>query len=101
MGIVWNQDSWNKLPSDVQKTIRDAERYYREPFYAGDLGFQKMTMGNAKKMGHSFTYLTSEEIKVWYNLVKKPIHDKWIEAVEARGLPGKAVYNDVLKILRK
>ena len=101
MGIVWNQDSWNKLPPDVQKTIMDAEKYYREPFYAGDLGFQKKTMGDAKSFGHNFTYLTPEEIKVWYDLVKKPIHDKWIEAAEAKGLPGRAVYNETLKILRK
>ena len=101
MGIVWNQDSWNKLPPDVQKIIMDAQKYYQEPFYAGDLGFQKMTMGNAKKMGHSFTYLSSSEVKVWYDLVKKPIHDKWIAEAEAKGLPGKAVYNETLKILRK
>ena len=75
----------------------DAEKYYREPFYAGDLGFQKMTMGNAKKMGHSFTYLSPAEVKAWYDLVKKPIHDKWIAEAEAKGLPAKAVYNETLK----
>jgi TRAP-type C4-dicarboxylate transport system substrate-binding protein len=101
MGIVWNQDSWNKLPPDVQKIIMDAQKYYREPFYAGDLGFQKKVVGDAKAMNHTFTYLTPEEIKVWYNLVKGPIHDKWMAEAEAKGLPAKTVYNEVLRMLKK
>jgi TRAP-type C4-dicarboxylate transport system substrate-binding protein len=101
MGIIWNQDSWNKLPPDVQKTILDAQKYYRDPFYAGDLGFQKKVIGDAKAMNQTFTYLTPSEIKLWYDLVKKPIHDEWVEAAEAKGLPGRAVYEETLKMLKK
>lgn len=101
MGIIWNQDSWNKLPPDVQKIIMDAQKYYKEPFYAGDIGFQKKTVEDAKSWNHSFTYLTPAEIKVWYDLVKKPIHDKWVSEAEGKGLPGEAVYNAALELLSK
>ena len=57
-------------------------------------------MGDAKSFGHKFTYLSPKEVRVWYDLVKGPIHDKWIEEAEAKGLPGKAVYNATLEMLK-
>jgi TRAP-type C4-dicarboxylate transport system substrate-binding protein len=100
MGIIWNERSWNKLPADIQQKIAGVRSAYTEPFFAGDLGFQKKTMGDAKKFGHDFVYLTPDEIKVWYDLVKGPIHDKWIKEAESKGLPGKVVYDTVLQMIK-
>ena len=36
-----------------------------------------------------------------YDLVKGPIHDRWIEEAEAKGLPAKALYNEVIRMLKK
>ena len=101
MGVIWNQDKWSKLPPDVQKTLEDSRHFYLEKFYELDLGFQQKCLADAKQWNHSFTYLSPEEIKVWYNLVKAPIHDKWIEAAEAKGLPGKAAYEKTLELIKK
>jgi hypothetical protein len=56
---------------------------------------------DAEGWGHKFTYLTPEQIKVWYDLVKGPIHDKWIKEAEAKGLPGEKVYKKALKLIKK
>jgi len=65
-----------------------------------DMGFQKKTIADSKGWGHSFTYLTPEEIKVWYDLVKGKIHDKWIKDAEAKGLPGKVIYQEALNMIK-
>jgi TRAP-type C4-dicarboxylate transport system substrate-binding protein len=100
IGIIWNERSWKKLPKEIQDKIMGLKSAFLEPFYAMDLGFQGKTMGDAKNFGHDFVYLTPEEIKVWYDLVKGPIHDKWIKDAESKGLPGKAVYNAVLEMIK-
>jgi TRAP-type C4-dicarboxylate transport system substrate-binding protein len=100
MGIVWNEKKWNSYPRDVQKILTDSARFYIEKFYEIDAEVQA-ALGFAKENNHTFTYLTDNEIKVWYDLVKKPIHDKWIEEAEAKGLPGKAVYKYALKLVKK
>jgi hypothetical protein len=60
---------------------------------------QGMTIKFCKDRNHTFTELTPQEIKVWYDLVKKPIHDRWIAEAEAKGLPGRAVYNETLRLI--
>jgi TRAP-type C4-dicarboxylate transport system substrate-binding protein len=101
MGIVWNEKKWNSYPPDVQKIITDSAQIYTERFYQSDAEVQVAALGFAKENNHTFTELTDKEIKVWYDLVKKPFHDKWIEEAESKGLPGKAVYKYALKLAKK
>ena len=101
MGIVWNEKKWNSYPRDVQKIITDSVHFYIDKFYENDAQVQMQAVGLAKEKNHTFTELTDKEIEVWYDLVKKPFHDKWIEAAEEKGLPGKAVYKHALKLAKK
>jgi TRAP-type transport system periplasmic protein len=100
MGVIFNQKKWDKYPADVKKMIEEATHTYTKAFYAMDMGFQKKTIADSKGWGHSFTYLTPEEIKVWYDLVKGKIHDKWIKDAEAKGLPGKVIYQEALNMIK-
>ena len=101
MGIILNEDKWNSLPPDIRKTIADSSHFYKEKFYGLDFGLQMKCLSDTKAWNHTFTYLTPEEIKVWYDLVKGPIHDKWVEEAEAKGLPGKPVYEETLGLIKK
>lgn len=101
MGIVWNEKKWNSYPPDVQKILTDSIHFYTEKFYELDYGLQDISVGFCKEKNHTFTNLTPREIKVWYNLVKEPIHNKWIEEAEAKGLPGKKVYKYTLKLIKR
>jgi TRAP-type C4-dicarboxylate transport system substrate-binding protein len=101
MGIIWNEKKWNSYPPDVKKILTDGTHFYTEKFYEMDYGMQDMTIKFCKDRNHTFTNLTPQEIKVWYDLVKKPIHDRWIAEAEAKGLPGRAVYNEALRLIQK
>ena len=53
-----------------------------------------------KKMGHTIVTLTPDEMKLWYAAVK-PIHEAWIEKMEAKGLPGKEVFEESQRLTKK
>jgi TRAP-type C4-dicarboxylate transport system substrate-binding protein len=99
MGIIWNEKKWNSYPPDVKKILTDSVHFYGDNFYDMDSGMQGMVVKTCKDKGHTFTELTPQEIKVWYDLVKKPIHDRWIAEAEAKRLPGRAVYNETLRLI--
>ena len=101
MFAIMNADKFNSLPRDVQKILEDATPVWANEQYKLDFGLQQTAIDFCKQKNHTFTYLTPDEIKVWYDLVKKPIHDKWIKDAESKGLPGKAVYNETLRLIEK
>jgi TRAP-type C4-dicarboxylate transport system substrate-binding protein len=101
MGIIFNEEKWNSYPPDIQKLLTDSAHFYSETFYAGDAAFLGMVQQEAKDANHTFTYLTPDDIKDWYNLVKESVHDSWIEEAESKGLPGKAVHKYILKEVKK
>ena len=53
-----------------------------------------------RKMGHNLIYLSPEEMKLWHDAVK-PIHEKWIGEMEAKGLSGRKVYNEAKRLAEK
>lgn len=101
MLCIMNLKKFNSLPRDVQKILEESGQVWRDVHAKFDVGCIQTALGFAKENGHTFTELTDKEIKVWYDLVKKPIHDKWIKDTEAKGLPGKAVYKYALKLAKK
>lgn len=100
MFIVANTKVLNGLPPDVQKILKDNAHVWYEVFRELDTGHIMKTQKDVKDWGHKMTYLTPEQIKVWYDLVKRPVHDQWIKDAEAKGLPGKKVYNKALKLIK-
>jgi TRAP-type C4-dicarboxylate transport system substrate-binding protein len=99
--LIWNDDSWNSLPSDIQKIMADSAYLYEEKFYELSEQDKVRSKGLADKLGHSFTYLTPEEIKLWKDIVKGPVINKWIEKTEAKGLPGKGIYQEALRLIQE
>jgi TRAP-type C4-dicarboxylate transport system substrate-binding protein len=90
MFLIINTKVYNGLPADVQKLLKDtAQTAWYENFKEMDDGFVMHCQGLAKEWGHKRVDLTPEQIKVWYDLVKGPVHDKWIKDAEAKGLPVK------------
>jgi TRAP-type C4-dicarboxylate transport system substrate-binding protein len=54
----------------------------------------------AKKKGNNFIELTQEETDKWRTAVK-PVHEKWVEDMEKKGLPGRRVFEEAKKLSKK
>jgi TRAP-type transport system periplasmic protein len=94
--IIMNNDVFDSLPSDMQNIVATSGSFFTEKLYALDGSLQADSIAQAEALNHNFVQLTSEEIAVWSSLVKQPVHNTWIATCEAIGLPGQAVYDDVL-----
>jgi TRAP-type C4-dicarboxylate transport system substrate-binding protein len=101
MFAIMNPKKFNSLPPDLQKIMEESGKVWAEEQKKLDFPLQKTAVDFCKGKNHTFTNLNPEEIKVWYDLVKKPVHDQWIKEAEAKGLPGTAVYEETLKLIKK
>jgi TRAP-type C4-dicarboxylate transport system substrate-binding protein len=97
MMLVMNTKALGDLPDDIREQVTSSGPIWEEMFYKMDLGMQKEGYDTCKKRGDAIYELTPEEIKAWYNLVKGPIHDKWIKVNASKGRPAQEIYDDLLK----
>jgi len=99
--IIMNTNRLNGLPADMHKVIIDAGHMWEKHFT--ELSHEDIVMSEKKanELHQTFINLSPAEIEVWYNLVKKPVHEKWIKDCEDAGLPGRAVYNRALELARE
>jgi TRAP-type C4-dicarboxylate transport system substrate-binding protein len=100
MFLVMNTSKLNSLPPDMKQLILDSGYIWHDTFKELEVGFSAHCLAEAKKMNHTFKHLTPEEIAPWYNLVKGPVHDKWIQDAEAKGRPGQELYNKALDMIK-
>jgi TRAP-type C4-dicarboxylate transport system substrate-binding protein len=101
MFLIMNTRKLNSLPPDLHKLIMNSGSIWYNKFRELDVADQIKAKKDAEEWGHTFTYLTPKQIKVWYDLVKGPVHDRWIKDAEAKGLPAKDVYKKALKLIKK
>jgi TRAP-type C4-dicarboxylate transport system substrate-binding protein len=101
MYLIMNTDVLNSLPSDLKQLIIDSGHIWYEKFCELDAADQLNVKKICEDKNHTFTYLTPEEIAVWYDLVKKPVHDKWIKDCADKGLPAQAVYDEALRLAKE
>ncbi len=97
--VVMNKDSWNSLPKEVQKIIEDMGTEQSE--WTGDYldNHVKESVEWSKKTYQvEFIQLSKKEKAKWDKMLE-PITDKWIKDAEAKGLPGKAVVEDIKRIV--
>jgi TRAP-type C4-dicarboxylate transport system substrate-binding protein len=105
--IIMNKAKWNSLPPDVQKAI-DAECGYDACRWLGshysdaldDAGRKEMAE-YAEKTGHKVIQYTPppEELARWQKVGGKPNWDVWVKRVNAKGLPGQAVLDELLRLV--
>jgi hypothetical protein len=57
-------------------------------------------ISGAKEKGHTFIELSPNELQQWADTMK-PINDIWIKETEARGLPAKKAFDDLLTLFKK
>lgn len=99
--VVMNKAKWESLPADVKKVIDDLSR--DQALWTGRYvdNHVKEAMEWSKKTYNVQVYeLSPKEIDRWYSVLK-PMTDKYVKDAEAKGLPAKAILEDVLKLKEK
>lgn len=97
MMLLMNTKTLNDLPDDIREKIASSGPIWEERFYQIDLGMQNDGYDICKQRGDAIFELTPDQIKAWYDLVKQPIHDKWIKENDSKGRPAQVIYDDLLK----
>jgi TRAP-type C4-dicarboxylate transport system substrate-binding protein len=101
MFAIMNPKKFNSLSPDLQKLLEDSGKVWTQEMAKLDFPLQKTAVDFCKGKNHTITNLTPQQIQVWYDLVKQPIHDQWIKEAEAKGLPAQALYNETLGLIKK
>jgi len=99
-------DTYNKLPQEVQEII-DEISGMPQSIIAGKAfdescnEVKNTVMGIDKKAGNPPPYMiTDDESQKWIEAIT-PLYDQWIEEVEAKGLPGRSIFEDVKRLTEK
>jgi TRAP-type C4-dicarboxylate transport system substrate-binding protein len=94
--VCMNWDRYNSLPEDLKKVIDDSIPWARQNMESTLEGQVIMGEEFAKSLGkgHQFHNPTPEELAMWLNPIK-PALERWATSVDAKGLPGTALYNFV------
>lgn len=82
--FIINPKTWNSLPADIQKIIKDLEPWQAEEMtkasnMEADIGWQIL---NDKK--GTVINLTESEMKAWEDLAK-PVQQAWVDKMTAKG----------------
>jgi TRAP-type C4-dicarboxylate transport system substrate-binding protein len=102
--VVMNQTKWNALPDDVKKVfdgLRKEQAIWTGQYVDNHVReAMKWAMETYKDPKVQVYELSKEELSKWYALLK-PMTDKYLKDYEAKGLPAKAILDDVMKLKEK
>ncbi|NWF91306.1 MAG: TRAP transporter substrate-binding protein [Syntrophaceae bacterium] len=102
--VVMNKGKWESLPSDVKKVIDDLSK--EQAIWTGQYVDNhvkeaiKWSIQTYKNPTVQVYQLSPKEISRWYALLK-PMREKYIKDVEAKGLPAKKILDEVTKLKEK
>ena len=104
--IIMNLQTWESLPDDIKKAFEDN---------SGADASAQLCIGNDKAIENTgrglsiyddqvgnpgFYTLPDDELARWTSTVL-PVWERWIEDVEAKGLPGRALLDDVVSLVEQ
>jgi len=99
--VVMNKGKWDSLPADVKKVLDDLRK--DQAIWTGQYvdNHVKEAMKWSEKTYNVQVYkLSPKEISKWYALLNT-MNDTHIKNVEGKGLPAKAILDDVTKLKEK
>jgi len=98
---VMNKNTWNKLPKDIQKTITDVTNEMLPDTLCAAVSAEKeIGKQQCRDRNQEIYEMPSEERARWV-ATGKPAYDKWVKDMEAKGLPGRAVLDEAVKLMKE
>ena len=84
---IMNKKKWESLPPDIQQAFTQVAREFAEIKAKFWSGIDKDGEEFALKKGHTFINVSKEETARWTERMK-PVYDRYLENMKAKGLPG-------------
>jgi len=102
LALLMNHAAWKKLPPDIQKVMEKYIGAAGSEFFGKEFDrYNQMDKEKVQAMkGKTIIDLSPAETKRWKEICR-PIWDKWVANMEAKGLPGKAVLQEALDLSAK
>lgn len=100
MGIFMNKDSYKNLPKEAKDVLDKNAEKYSVMMGSGHQGFNEVGMKIFADSGGKIDQLSPADTAEMRKLIK-PIFDKWVSDMEARGLPGRKALDEVYNILQE
>lgn len=96
--VVMNKAKWDSLPADVKKVLDDLakEQAIWTGQYVDNHVHEALRWSRETYKDFQVYHLSREELAEWSALLR-PMNEKYIKDYEAKGLPARAIYEDVLK----
>jgi TRAP-type C4-dicarboxylate transport system substrate-binding protein len=85
--VAMNTNSYNNLPSELKNIIDNSMKWGREETWKMYDSIDEESINYAKRKGHTFMDLSSDEMTRWYSVIK-PLQDKIAAELDANGYPG-------------
>jgi len=101
--ILMNKKVWNNFPSEIQKQIMGVAGSKGAAFLSGnvwDFGAKKTAKMLSEMKGEEIIRLSDQELETWGKYAPA-VHQKYIADLEAKGLPGRALYDELLRQIKK
>jgi len=98
--IIMNVDKWNSLAPDVQRVIDGLRPWIEKKSVDISMDLAGEVRKTCQGLGHTFIVPNPEEMKLWMEAAK-PMHEAWIAETEAKGLPGRAVFEETKRLIEK
>ncbi len=100
-----NLDVWNSLSPDIQEAIM-SESGLDGSYEVSTVnkGMKEILLAIMEEKGYEFEEiieLSPREAARWEEIGGKPVWDKWVADMEAKGLPGRAVLDELFRVLKK
>ena len=99
-GMWANKKVWDELPKDIQDIILNNSTWIEERYISIDETEIVKAVDEAKSLGHTFSNLTEDELEMWKSTAES-VTQKWMERVEGMGLPARAVYDEVNRLIKE
>ena len=100
-GTIMNKNKWNSLSKQDQDIItRITNKMMPDTLCGAVTAEMNLGIKISKERGHEIIDLSPEELAKW-KATGKPAWDKWVKQMEAKGLPGRKVLDETMKLVEK
>jgi len=99
--VIMNKDKWNSLPPDIQEiitgTLEETEKFDSDSIISFE---QEVYNQLVAAEDHTVVEPTPDEVALWIEKAP-PAHQKWIDDMAAKGLPGQAIYDKLIEVIKR